>query len=59
MGSPHEIPNEQLRREHLPTPDDDQFAWIPQRCTHGLSADGIFLVDEMRPSLWHPPPGRV
>jgi hypothetical protein len=28
MDSPHEIPNGQLRQEHLPGPDDDQLAWI-------------------------------
>ncbi len=28
MDSPHEIPNERLRREHLPGPDNDQMTWI-------------------------------
>jgi len=28
MDSPHEIPNERLRREQLPGPDNDQLAWI-------------------------------
>ncbi len=28
MDSPHEIPNERLRREQLPGPDDDQLAWV-------------------------------
>lgn len=26
--SPHEITNERLRLEHLPSPEDDQTAWI-------------------------------
>jgi hypothetical protein len=39
MDSPHEIPNEQLRREHLPGPDDDQFAWIQFALTFDGYAD--------------------
>ncbi len=26
--SPHEIPNERLKQEHLPRPDDDQLVWV-------------------------------
>jgi hypothetical protein len=28
MNSSHEIPNERLRPEHLPAPEDDQMVWI-------------------------------
>ncbi len=36
MSSPHEIPNEHLKPEHLPEPEDNQLVWI----SFALTFDG-------------------